>query len=322
MTSPSRLPLSTSYRHSVNSLEVSADPLPKPTIAHGVSDLTVAKHSSLTLREVPSLGLTPLYGPSQATHLTESASPLTQPHRPGTTTEATPSRHGRHLRLRPPHTLRKSSSKVTTAKTTNSFCSSTPCRAVFCPERDVPLSTELNPLTRTRRSSHPLLNSVGAPDRDTKTTSPSRLPLSTSYWHSVNSLEVSADPLPEPTITHDASDLTVVKHSFLTLREAPSLGLTPLYGPSQATHFTESASLLTQLYRPGIQPRPPHQDTVGTYDCDHLIYYGNRVRSLLPDKQTPRLPYLNTPLSLSQFVLLSAGLPVKRVNDDATTAPD
>ncbi|RPB10760.1 hypothetical protein P167DRAFT_575850 [Morchella conica CCBAS932] len=118
-TSPSRLPLSTSYWHSVNSLEVSADSLPKPTITHGVSDLTVAKHPFLTLREVPSLGLTPLYGPSQATHLTESASPLTQPHRPGTTTEATPSRHGRHPRLRPLYILRKSSSKVTTVKTTN-----------------------------------------------------------------------------------------------------------------------------------------------------------------------------------------------------------
>ncbi|RPB06959.1 hypothetical protein P167DRAFT_579793 [Morchella conica CCBAS932] len=105
---------------------------------------------------------------------------------------------------------------------------------------------------RTHPSSHPLLNPVGAPECHTQTTSPSRLPLSTLYCHSVNSME----------------KVTTVK-------------------PTNRLRLT-----LTIL------------------------------NSLLPDKRTPRLPYLNTPLSLSHSIFLSASLTVKRVNDDATTAPD
>lgn len=70
------------------------------------------------------------------------------------------------------------------------------------------------------------------PEWDIKMSSPSRLPLTTSYRDSVNSLESSAALLPKPTVTHYVSDFTVAKHSFLTLEEVHSLDLTTLYGPN------------------------------------------------------------------------------------------
>ncbi|RPB06692.1 hypothetical protein P167DRAFT_580156 [Morchella conica CCBAS932] len=162
------------------------------------------------------------------------------------------------------------------------------------PERDDPLSTELERFTRMRPSSHPLLKIVGAPERDRKTTSPSRLPLPTSYRRSVNSLEVSADSLAKAYDNPRCNPFNRVGF--------------PAYPTLSARHYNRGHSIKTRSALMIATTLYTTENEFESHHCkDHqqVAAYAHPIHtwtlchsylnSLLPDEQTLREP-IDTPL--------------------------